>query len=111
MHHHYHHDIPHVVQGIDDVYQLDGGVHRYLEEFPENGGFWVGKNYTFDKRFNHGASNAITISKCVYCDQPWDRYQAQRKCGKCSMECLLCKECQKVKPNIPTAKLICPLCK
>lgn len=98
-------------QGINNVYQLDGGIHRYLDAFPEDGGFWVGKNYTFDKRFNHGALNAETISKCVYCDKPWDRYQAQKKCGKCAMEVLLCKECQKIKPNIPKFKLICPLCK
>ena len=71
----------------------------------------MGKNYTFDKRFNHGAKTSVTISHCVHCDQPWDRYQAQRKCGKCSMEVILCKECQKIKPNIPTAKLRCPLCK
>jgi predicted sulfurtransferase len=97
-------------QGIDQVYQLEGGIHRYLEAFPEDGGFWVGKNYTFDKRFNHGAANAVTVSQCVYCKLPWDRYQAQKKCGVCSMEVLLCKECQKIKPNIPRAKLICPLC-
>jgi len=98
-------------QGIDDVYQLEGGIHRYLDAFPEDGGFWKGKNYTFDKRFNHGASSAEVISTCVYCEKPWDRYQAQKKCGKCNMEVILCKECQKIKPSIPRYKLICPLCK
>jgi len=78
-------------KGIENVYQLDGGIHRYLESFPEDGGYWIGKNYTFDKRFSHGAEKAETISHCIHCEKPWDRYQAQSKCAKCSMEVLLCK--------------------
>jgi predicted sulfurtransferase len=27
----------------DEVYQLDGGIHRYLEEYKEDGGHWIGK--------------------------------------------------------------------
>jgi predicted sulfurtransferase len=81
------------IGGIENVCQLEGGIHRYLDAFPEDGGFWVGKNYTFDKRFNHGAATAEVISSCVHCHLPWDRYQAQKKCAnkKCSMEVLLCK--------------------
>ncbi len=59
-----------------------GGIHRYLEAFKEDGGFFVGKNYTFDKRFSHGAeSNVRTISSCVHCGGAWDRYQAQKTCA------------------------------
>ena len=65
--------------GIEDVSQLEGGIHRYLEAFPEDGGYWVGKNYTFDKRFSHGAKSCDVISVCVHCSQPWERYQAQAK--------------------------------
>jgi predicted sulfurtransferase len=43
--------------GHDQVYQLKGGIHKYLEEFPEGtDSQWVGQNYTFDKRFAHGAA-------------------------------------------------------
>ena len=35
---------------MTDVNQLEGGIHRYLEKYEEDGGHWVGKNYTFDKR-------------------------------------------------------------
>ena len=35
--------------GVEEVYQLKGGVHKYLEEFPQ-GGEWNGKNFVFDKR-------------------------------------------------------------
>ena len=96
-------------RGVENVFQLEGGIHRYLEEFPEDGGYWIGKNYTFDKRFSHGARSAETISSCVLCENPWDRYQAQKACYGCKMEVLLCKDCQKVKPK--KEQLKCPLCK
>jgi UPF0176 protein len=35
--------------GVEEVYQLKGGVHKYLEAFPQ-GGEWNGKNFVFDKR-------------------------------------------------------------
>jgi hypothetical protein len=60
-------------------------LNRYLDAFPEDGGFWVGKNYTFDRRFNHGAKAGETIATCVYCDKPWDRYQVGLPgCTKCN---------------------------
>ena len=42
----------------------------------------VGKNYTFDKRFSHGAKESVCVSSCVVCLLPWDRYQAQKTCCK-----------------------------
>lgn len=94
----------------DEVYQLDGGIHRYLEEFKEDGGHWIGKNYTFDKRFAHGADRAAVVSQCVHCSEPWDRYNAQQKCFRCKMEVLLCRPCQRLKPAVAKASLVCPLC-
>lgn len=35
----------------NEIYQMQGGIHSYLENHPKDGGFWVGKNYTFDKRY------------------------------------------------------------
>jgi predicted sulfurtransferase len=32
-----------------EVVQLKGGIHRYLETYPE-GGLWQGRNFVFDKR-------------------------------------------------------------
>lgn len=107
-----------VEKGLEDVNQLDGGIHRYLEEYVEDGGHWIGSNYTFDKRFAHGADNAEVISTCVVCESPWQRYQARKKCSMCKMEVLVCRQCQRLdslkgderKPIDPT-KLVCPLCK
>jgi predicted sulfurtransferase len=61
-------------KGLTDINQLEGGIHRYLEAYQKDGGKWIGKNYTFDKRFSHGADNCEIISKCVICDAPWERY-------------------------------------
>ena len=98
-------------RGIDDVSQLQGGVHRYLEYFKEDGGHWKGKNYTFDKRYAHGAENATIISSCVHCGEPWERYQAGAKCAKCKMEVLFCRRCQRTPKPIKKHLLYCPLCK
>lgn len=35
--------------GVSNVYQLRGGIHRYMEAFPDGGQF-VGKNFVFDQR-------------------------------------------------------------
>lgn len=32
------------------IYMVRGGIERYLKTFPE-GGYWSGKNYLFDRRF------------------------------------------------------------
>ncbi len=97
-------------KGIQNVFQLEGGIHRYLDAFPEDGGYWKGKNYVFDKRYSHGAKQSEVISFCVYCDEPWERYNAQQTCFKCKMEVLLCKTCMRRKPAVKKSDLFCPLC-
>jgi predicted sulfurtransferase len=82
-------------EGLAPAGQLAGGVHRYLEAFPDAGGHWVGKNYVFDRRFSHGARGAATIGACRACAEPWDRFQAGAKCDACGMEVLLCRTCQR----------------
>lgn len=37
-------------KGLEDVRHLKGGIHKYLEAFPD-GGFFKGKNFVFDKRW------------------------------------------------------------
>lgn len=36
-------------KGLEDVHHLKGGIHKYLEAY-EDGGFFKGKNFVFDKR-------------------------------------------------------------
>jgi predicted sulfurtransferase len=37
------------VTGMDNVFQLRGGIHRYIEQFGA-GGLFRGRNFVFDKR-------------------------------------------------------------
>ena len=56
-------------EGVADrVEQLRGGIHRYLEAFPD-GGAWVGNNFVFDGRVVDGGggnknndNNAVDVS-------------------------------------------------
>lgn len=103
-------------QGVENVFQLEGGIHRYLDAYADaGGGHWKGKNYTFDKRFSHCAAGKedelVPGANCVVCAAPWDRYQAQMKCRDCSMEVLVCRTCQRAKPPPKKETLYCPLCR
>lgn len=100
---------------VKGVYQLKGGIERYLQAFPE-GGFWRGKNFVFDKREAIGAGNVNgdggvvradgkkgkvdgdeTLlswgTECAKCHRPWDRYIGKRKCYTCGVPILLCDAC------------------
>ena len=37
-------------KGFDNVFQLQGGIHRYLEEYPGNDKKFLGRNFVFDTR-------------------------------------------------------------
>lgn len=68
-----------------------------MKEFPE-GGYWVGKNYTFDKRFAFGAYGKDyrkddVLSYCSGCKKPWDRYRGKKRCSACLVPIIVCKEC------------------
>lgn len=40
-----------IVQNVcKEVYQLKGGIHKYLEQFPD--GFYRGKLFVFDERYS-----------------------------------------------------------
>ncbi|CAM9230119.1 unnamed protein product, partial [Ectocarpus fasciculatus] len=53
---------------VKGVYQLQGGVEKYLQAFPD-GGYWEGKNYVFDKReaigvgYEEGVGGVASSSK------------------------------------------------
>ncbi|GAX74875.1 hypothetical protein CEUSTIGMA_g2321.t1 [Chlamydomonas eustigma] len=45
--------------GFQDVYQLEGGIQRYLEAYGERG-FFKGKNFVYDDRIAVGPSNTAS---------------------------------------------------
>ncbi|XP_056456728.1 thiosulfate sulfurtransferase/rhodanese-like domain-containing protein 2 [Gadus chalcogrammus] len=73
-----------------EVYQLKGGIHKYLERFPD--GFYRGKLFVFDGRYAI-SSNADILSECRYCGAPWDQYQlcATRFCCQLVLSCPACR--------------------
>jgi hypothetical protein len=95
---------------VKGVLQLQGGIENYLQKF-QDGGFWTGKNFTFDKREAMDAKNrngdggVITkkdkqlnaedndMAKCCMCKRPWDRYVGKKKCDTCGVPILLCDKC------------------
>ncbi len=78
-----------------DVYQLQGGIHRFLEQYPDGAGEFVGKNLVFDGR---GAitPTGTTVGRCFMCDKLWDDYNREARCGKCRARVLICDDvCEK----------------
>lgn len=53
------------------IYQLEGGIHRYIEQFPD--GHFRGKNYVFDNRITVTVNDDI-LSKCLNCPTPAAEY-------------------------------------
>ena len=83
-------------RGVDDVYQLEGGIHRYLEEFGDEGLF-QGKNFVFDQRMSASdsfASANTVVGKCVECANPYDEISGSRLCTVCRDLVLVCPKCQ-----------------
>lgn len=83
------------------VYHLKGGIHKYLEEFPD--GFYRGKLFVFDERYTI-SFNSDVISACRYCGTLWDQY---RLCSTqpCRQLVLTCPQCR-----LKGLTACCPLC-
>ncbi|XP_069820430.1 thiosulfate sulfurtransferase/rhodanese-like domain-containing protein 2 [Dendropsophus ebraccatus] len=72
-----------------EVYQLKGGIHKYLEKFPD--GFFRGKLFVFDGRFTISSNDDI-ISTCRYCGIAWDKYKlcSTQRCCQLVLTCSTC---------------------
>ncbi|XP_047337859.1 rhodanese-like domain-containing protein 6 [Impatiens glandulifera] len=95
--------------GFENVFQLYGGIQRYLEQFPD-GGFFRGKNFVFDHRVSVGSSNASILGTCLLCDLPYDDYSPRCRCTHCRMLVLVCNNCQVYEMEKNTT-YVCELCK
>ena len=58
-------------QGFDNVYQLEGGILKYLEDVPTEESLFDGECYVFDSRVsvNHELESG-TFEMCCACGQP-----------------------------------------
>ncbi|KAL3653384.1 Aldo-keto reductase str7 [Castilleja foliolosa] len=58
-------------KGFEEVYHLQGGILKYLEEVPKKESLWEGECFVFDKRVSveHGLAQG-TYKLCYGCKQP-----------------------------------------
>ena len=89
------------------VYQLQGGIHRYLEAFEPKESLFEGDNFVFDKRTVQCVSNqtnsnledsTTVVGQCYYCSVKWDQIRDDRRCTKCRMLVLACDKCANSQP-------------
>ncbi|CAI5707779.1 hypothetical protein KXD40_008243 [Peronospora effusa] len=79
--------------GLPNVYQLEGGIHRYLERFPDGGGLFQGKNFVFDQRVTMASEDQSVTGQCERCHVPHDTLSGIR-CAYCRMHVLVCESCR-----------------
>ena len=92
-------------EGFDQVYQLSGGIHRYVEKYGAKGMF-KGKNFVFDDRMATPADDQV-CGKCSVCNVPFDDYTIGCRCSRCRLRMLVCTTCNAAQPD---AHHVCELC-
>ena len=104
------------------VYELRGGIERYLKTYPD-GGHFRGKNYVFDRRMvqrpaakDDAALAAEVESACAGCLAPCDEYRGKFKCARepCGVPVILCAACLprvRAEGAAGEARLLCGLCR
>lgn len=80
-------------RGFKEVYQLDGGIVKYGEEFADEG-YWEGKLYVFDDRMvTQFSDKAKDIGHCSACNGRTSRYVNCAR-AECNRLMLMCENCQ-----------------
>jgi UPF0176 protein len=78
-------------EGFTEVYQLDGGMHSYMEKYPAKD--FLGTLYTFDERLtmNFGGEREI-VGRCKRCECKNEKYQNCAN-AECNMLFIICDDC------------------
>lgn len=79
-------------RGYETIYQLDGGILRYLEEYPE--GLFEGECFVFDDRvaLTKDLSPSQQYALCPHCGDPAKELIS---CGMCTIQMKVCDDCIK----------------
>ncbi|GAB5364537.1 hypothetical protein AAMO2058_000978800 [Amorphochlora amoebiformis] len=88
------------LKGAKNVSQLQGGIHKYLDEFGSEG-FFKGKNFVFDKRVALGdpkGGKTDVVGACALCREAYDVFNPGIVCTVCRDPMLICESCQKTDP-------------
>lgn len=89
------------------VYQLDGGIQRYLETFgstdrAQEECLYFGKNFVFDQRRTDPCIGKGVVGRCMMCSKLWDDYDnghapadnMEGRCCRCRILLLVCNDCR-----------------
>lgn len=77
-------------QGYSQVYQLDGGILRYMKERPDKK--WKGECFVFDHRVavNKDMMPSERYGLCPHCGDPGDQEITCERCQEPGMMCVRC---------------------
>ncbi len=79
---------------LPELYQLNGGIHHYLEQYGHQGEF-IGKNYVFDYRNDVSPKDSQVISSCTVCKKKKTfKYSGDKCCQVCRNKVLVCETCR-----------------
>jgi UPF0176 protein len=81
-------------QGIENVYQLKGGIVTYGKDPATRGAHWEGMCYVFDDRVTVPVGDhVIPVTRCVACQSETARYV---NCSNvdCNKQYVLCEACE-----------------
>lgn len=78
-------------QGFDEVYHLEGGILKYLEEVPQEQSMWEGECFVFDNRVtvNHQLEKG-SYDQCHACRLPLTEEQMQSEQYQPGISCPNC---------------------
>jgi UPF0176 protein len=75
--------------GIENVYQLEDGIHGYIQTFPK--GYFEGTLFTFDDRLTMDfTKDRKVIGVCKRCPNKSEDYF---NCALCHELCIICESC------------------
>ena len=79
-------------KGFSDVYQLEDGIHAYMEKYP--GKDFLGTLYTFDQRLtmHFGGEEREVIGRCTICGAKTEQYVNCMN-NACHLHFLACTNC------------------
>jgi UPF0176 protein len=78
-------------EGFAEVYHLQGGILKYLEDMPAAESRWQGECYVFDKRMavGHGLSTG-NYSMCFSCGEPLSAADRESELYEVGVSCGFC---------------------
>jgi len=97
-----------LMNGFNDVYQLEGGIQTYMEMYPNK--HFLGKLYVFDKRltigFNTDAADHQIVGKCMHCSVLCDSY-VNCEYDICHFHYIGCESCVDKETGLYFCKKVC----